>query len=74
MTDNIITFNGETRHDLPPDQILETAKGALQECVVIGTDHEGEIYVAGSSGKAAEVVYLLNVAIYRMMKFTDFED
>lgn len=36
------------------DQILDEAKGKLSECIVIGIDEDGDIYVAAShnSGSA----------------------
>lgn len=37
-------LGGVTKLDLPPDRILEGAKGQLTGCVVLGYDQEGKFY------------------------------
>ena len=72
MTAEIFTFTGSTTVDLPPNKVIKYAED-LKECVVIGVDAEDEIYVAGSSGKIKDVIYLLELAKYHMLKFSDAE-
>lgn len=54
----VIPFTGITRLDLPADRILEGAAGKL-EGVVIGYDHEGEMYAASSYADGGTVLWLL---------------
>ena len=72
MTAEIFTFTGSTTVDLPPNKVIKYAED-LKECVVIGVDADDEIYVAGSSGKIKDVIYLLELAKYHMLKFSDAE-
>ncbi|MDE0921516.1 hypothetical protein [Aurantimonas coralicida] len=53
----IVPFPGKTSLALPPDQVLERAKGQLDAVVVIGQDREtGEVYVAGSHNLAETIL------------------
>ena len=72
MTAEIFTFTGSTTVDLPPNKVIKYAED-LKECVVIGFDADDEIYVAGSSGEIKDVIYLLELAKYHMLKFSDEE-
>lgn len=51
-----------TTLDIPPDTVLEAAMGKLESVVVIGWNHEGDLYVAGTSSKPAEVAWLIENA------------
>lgn len=44
----ILMFSGITRLDLPPDRILEAAKGKLEGVLVLGYDEAGDFYAASS--------------------------
>jgi len=67
MTAKIYEFTGTTCLDLSPNKVIKYAED-LKECVVIGTDADDEIYVAGSSGNVANVVYLLEMAKLHMLR------
>ena len=70
MTDKILHFTGLTTVDLPPEKVLEEAKGAnLSKVVVIG-DQDGEIYVAASDGSVAVNYFLLQKAANFLMDLT----
>jgi len=75
MTAKIYQFTGSTSVDIPPNTVIEYAKD-LKECVVIGVDADDEIYVAGSSGKVRDVIYLLELGKHQMLKISDsdYED
>ncbi len=62
MTDmeNVIPFPGVTKLDIPPDQILEAAKGRLEGVVVIGYTTDGEEYFASSYADGVTVNWLLD--------------
>lgn len=54
----VIPFTGITRLDLPPDRILDGAKGKLEGVVVMGWDHEGNEYFASSYADGGTVLWL----------------
>jgi len=56
---NVIKFDGLTKLDLPPDQILEEAKDKLQGCMVIGYETNGDLYVASSYADARDILWVL---------------
>ena len=66
---NIIPLDIPTKGDIPVGQILEGASGAnLQEVVVVGwIDGEGH-YLATSSGDAAAILLLLELAKKRVLE------
>lgn len=55
----VIPLGGVTRLDLPPDRILEGAKGQLEGVVVMGWDKDGGQYFASSYAAGPEVLWLL---------------
>ena len=68
MSDNIIQFTGTTTVDLPVDQILDKAKEAgLQTVVVIGDNKDGELYIASSQGRVCMATFLLQRALHALM-------
>lgn len=70
MTAEIFEFTGETTVDIPPQKVLKYTED-LKECVVIGVDADNEIYVAGSSGDVANVVYLIELGKKYMLELGD---
>lgn len=42
-----------TTLDVPPDRVLEGAKGHLQDVLLLGWDKDGSLYVASSIGQDA---------------------
>jgi hypothetical protein len=59
MSENVVTFTGITRLDMPPDRILESAVGELQSVVVLGYDEDGDEFFASSLADGGEVLWLL---------------
>lgn len=60
---DLLQFNGLTVHGIPVEQVLETAKDAkLANVLVIGTDSDGELYVAADHGRVPEHVYMIEFA------------
>lgn len=70
MTAEIYQFTGATSVDLPPNKVIEYAED-LKEVVVIGVDADDEIYVAGSKGNIADVIYLMELGKLYMLKLGD---
>jgi len=62
MTDNVIPLGNITSLDLPPDRILDAAKGHMDSCVLLGWNCDGEIYFASSIADGGEVLWLLEMA------------
>ena len=48
--------------DAPPDVILDMAIGQLDEALVIGIDHEGELWLSGSPASTRDILSLLEMA------------
>lgn len=63
MTDKVIDFNGITYGDIPPDTILEAAKGAgLDTVIIIGKNADNDLYIASSTGEYPLINWLLDLA------------
>ena len=71
MSDNVETLDMITTLDLPPDRILEAAKGKLERVVIVGYDHEGNEYFASSFSDGGEVMWLMERAKLKLMRLAD---
>jgi len=56
--DKVVTFNGVTTLDLPPDRVLEAALGKLEGVVLMGYDKEGNEYLASSYADMRNFLWL----------------
>lgn len=68
MSAEVFIFNGITKLDLPPDRILDQAKGKLQGVMVIGFDHEGEFYGASSYADGGNAIWLLEICKKKILE------
>lgn len=59
MTATVIPLGNITKLDLPPDTILDGAKGTLEGVVVIGLTEGGQTYFASSIADGGTVIWLL---------------
>ncbi len=66
----IIPIGGVTTLDIPPDKILEAAKGQLEGVLVIGYDKDGELYTASSYADGGIVIWLLEATKNRLFEIT----
>ena len=57
--DNIVIWKGVTRHDLPPDRILDGAKKIGLSAVVVMGWKDGETYFASSMADSGNVMWLM---------------
>ena len=73
MTDNVVDFDGITKLDIPPDRILEGAKGKLQSVAIVGYDEDGEEYFASSQADGGEVLWLLERCKLNLLRQVDQE-
>jgi hypothetical protein len=74
MTDNITNFPGITYLDIPPDRILDQAKGSLESVVVIGYTKDGEEYFASSVADGAEVLWMMERNKLKLLAVPDAND
>ena len=59
MNDKVIPLGNITKLDLPVDRVLESAKEFLDSAIIIGFDHDGELYFASTYADGGEVLWLL---------------
>lgn len=75
MTAKVIPFGGITRLDLPPERILDQAKEAgLEGVVVLGYDKDGNEYAASSYADGGTVLWLLERTKIRLLAVVDDEN
>lgn len=60
--DNVVPFTGLTKVRLEPDHVLESAKGKLQDVIVIGWDEGGEFWASSSETSCAQLLWLIEHA------------
>lgn len=60
-----------TKLDLPPDRILEAAKGELEGVVVIGFKKDGSEYFASSYADGGDVLWLLERCKKQLLETPD---
>ena len=64
----IIEFTGDTCVDLPPENLLEKAKGwEMEHCLVIGYDDEGDLCFGGTTCETSDILFLLERAKMYLM-------
>ena len=64
----VLPLNCVTSLDLPVDRILESAKGKLEGCVILGYDVDGEQYFASTYADGGTVLWLLENCKLALMK------
>ena len=60
--DNVIPLNNITNLDLPPDRVLDAAKGKLENFVIMGWDNDGELYFASTFSDGGNVLWIMEKA------------
>ena len=64
---DVINIGGVTRLDLPPDRILNNAKGQLEGVVIMGWDKDGNQHFASSYADGREILWLLESCKHTLM-------
>lgn len=59
---DVVYLDGQTCLDIPADRVLEAAVGVLDSVVLVGYDKEGNEYVASSTSKLPDVLWMLERA------------
>lgn len=68
---NVVEWHGITRLDLPPDRILENAKGKLEGVVIIGFALDGAEFFASSYADGGDVLWHLERAKKKLLELPD---
>ena len=72
MTAEILHFDGVTSLDISADRVLDVAKAAeMQSVIIIGYDADGEEYFASSIADGPEVLWALERAKMKLMRIVD---
>lgn len=71
---DVIPLGNVTRLDLPPDRVLEAAKGTLKGVVIMGIDNDGSHYFASSIADGADVLWLAEQLKLRLLDVPEFLD
>ena len=61
---NVVSFNGDVidNKDVPPDEILESAKGTFSEVLVVGYNKDRKLTMIASNGYMPDMLWLLEGA------------
>lgn len=59
---DIIDWSGLTTCEIDPDAVLRAACGMLKTAIVIGYQHDGSLYLAGSNADFADMLWLMEQA------------
>jgi len=73
---NVIFINDKpTTLNIPPERVLEAAKGQLKRVLVLGTDKEGLFYFCSSTSDKKESLWLVDNFKNQLLNgFKDLED
>lgn len=68
LPENVVVGPFNTRLDIPVDRVRRAAQEEnLRMLVSLGWTKDGELYFASSSPNKAEMCYLLNTAMHKLM-------
>lgn len=68
---NVVELGVVTKLDVPCDKLLEKAMGQLTEVVILGFDHDGKEWFASSKADAGGVVWHLERAKLKLLRYGD---
>lgn len=68
---DIVMLETLTTLDIPADRVLEKHLGQLQEVVLVGIDHQGELVTASSMGDLRLAHFRLLEAARRIERMND---
>lgn len=69
----LLQFDGVTRLDINPDNVLTNATGKLKGVVVIGYTHDGGEFFASSYADGGDVLWHLERAKKALLEMVDVE-
>lgn len=69
---DVVKFSGITFLDMPPDVLLEAAKGKLESVIILGYTADGEEeYFASSVADGADALWHLQRAAHKLLSMPD---
>jgi hypothetical protein len=76
MTGKIVDFplglnEGETRLDLVPDQVLQSAIGKLKEAVIVGYAEDGSFWFSSTRSDGPQTLWLLAQAQRKLLEISE---
>ena len=69
---NVIPLFKSTTGHIDPNGVLDGAKDNVTDCIVIGNDVNGGLYVAASTGSAKELLWFIDMVKHKLLS-GDFE-
>jgi len=69
----IVKFNGYTKLDIDPNDVLSNAIDQTKQVLVIGNSKDGSLYVAASTADGGELLWLIETFKHKLMS-GDFHD
>ena len=69
--DNVVFFTGITKLDLPPDRVLESAIGKLDQVLILGFDKNGDEYFASSQADGGDVMWLMERCKKQLLEYPE---
>jgi hypothetical protein len=63
----VVILSVDTCLNIDAERVLTGAAGRLASVVVVGFDHEGELYFAANEADARDVLWKLELARHRLM-------
>lgn len=64
----IVPIGCVTYLDMPPDVILEAAKGKMEGVILVGFDKDGELYFCSSYADGGTVMWLLELTKKKLLE------
>ena len=68
MSAKILEWRGLTKLPTPPDQVLDGAKGKLDEVLILGWQEDGELWASSSQSNLDRALFLIEQFRFRMMR------
>lgn len=62
---DVVELECQTLMDIPPDKVLEAAKGQLEYVLVLGLTKDGAFWAASSGADMAQAVYAASKFIHK---------
>jgi hypothetical protein len=69
MMENKMTENDNVTTENPVDNILDSLKGGLQSCLVMGFDNDGKYVMSSSINNVPTLHWMLNKSIFEIHLF-----
>ena len=64
----VIPIGTVTKLDIPVDKVLESAKGQLTGCLLMGFNNEGEFYASSSYADGGTILWLIEACKKKLME------